>query len=282
MEYRPLGNTGERLSLIGFGGIVVMNTPQPEADALVAEAVGRGVNYFDVAPSYGDAEERLGPALQPYRDRVFLACKTGKRDGAGARAEQEQSQRRLRTDHQDLYQLHGVITLEDVQTILGPGGALETFLAARERGEVRYLGFSAHSQEAALALLDAHPFTSVLFPFNFGAWHQGHFGPQVMARAQEKGAARLALKAMARTVVSQGAPRPYAKCWYEPLSDAETAGLALRWTLSQPVTAALPSGEAPLFRMALDAAERFTPVTPEEEAHLRALAAGLQPIFTAG
>src|SRR6476619_6415083 len=99
MERRLLGETGRELSIVGFGGIVVMDTEPPEASRLVAEAVDRGVNYFDVAPSYGNAEERLGPALEPYRDRVFLACKTQKRTKQDAAAELRDSLRRMRTDH---------------------------------------------------------------------------------------------------------------------------------------------------------------------------------------
>ena len=279
MERRTLGKTGERLSIIGFGGIVASGMAQAEADAIVAEAVDRGVNYFDVAPTYGDAEERLGPALQPYREGVFLACKTTRRDADGAREELERSLLRLRTDHFDLYQLHGVTGMDEVERILGPGGALETFAAARDQGQVRFLGFSAHSEEAAVALMDAFAFDSVLFPFNAVIWHQGDFGARVMARAQGKGMGRLALKAMARTRWAEGALRPYPKCWYEPTSSPEEAELSLRWTLSQPVTAALPPGEAPLFRLALGIAERYRPLSAEEDARARAWAAGLEPIF---
>jgi aryl-alcohol dehydrogenase-like predicted oxidoreductase len=281
MQRRAYGNTGQELSIIGFGGIVVAQTEQSEADRLVAEAVDRGVNYFDVAPSYGDAEERLGPALEPYRDGVFLACKTGCRDRAGSQAELERSLRRLRTDHFDLYQCHGVCGMEDVEKILAPGGALETFAAARERGLVRYLGFSAHSAEAALALMDAFPFHSVLFPVNFASYYQGGFGAQILAHAAEKGVARMALKGMARTNWAEGAARPYPKCWYEPLTDREQAVLALRWTLSQPITAAVPPGEAPLFRMALDIAEQFQPLSDEEIARVQEMAAALDPLFRA-
>ncbi|MDH7570468.1 MAG: aldo/keto reductase [Armatimonadota bacterium] len=279
MERRPFGNTGVSLSIIGFGGIVVSKTEQSEANRLVGEAFYRGINYFDVAPTYGNAQERLGPALQPYRQEVFLACKTTRRDAAGARAELEESLRLLRTDHFDLYQLHGVAKMEDVEQILAPGGALEAFVAARDQGLVRYLGFSCHLMEAALALMDAFPFTSILFPVNFVAWYQGNFGPQAMEKAKEKDVARLALKAMARTSWPAGAPRTYPKCWYQPIDDPELASLALRWTLSQPITAAIPPGEVPLFRLAMDVADRFRPLTADEYSRLQEVAASLEPIF---
>ena len=153
MQKRILGKTGEELSIIGFGGLVVCGTEQSEANAIVSEAIDKGVNYFDVAPSYcgGQAEERLGPALKEFRKAVFLACKTGKRDKEGAAAELHQSLKKLQTDYFDLYQLHAMTTEDDLQKAMGPGGAIETFVEAKEQGLVRYLGFSAHSAEIALS-----------------------------------------------------------------------------------------------------------------------------------
>ena len=197
IEKRALGKTGEMLSMIGFGGIVVRDASTAQAAARVKEAIDFGINYFDVAPSYGNAEEMLGPALEPYRKKVFLACKTQERKKEGARKELEESLKKMRTDHFDLYQLHAVTRLEDVKTIFEKGGAMETFLEAREEGKVRYLGFSAHSVEAALALMETFDFDSILFPFNFATWYAGNFGPQVMETAQSKGMGILALKAMA-------------------------------------------------------------------------------------
>jgi aryl-alcohol dehydrogenase-like predicted oxidoreductase len=281
MQRRPLGKTGEELSLIGFGGIVVSGMAQPDADAIVAEAFDRGINYFDVAPSYGDAESRLGPALEPYRDRAFLACKTGKRGKEEAAAELRESLRRLRTDHVDLYQLHGLARPEDMRA-LDEGGALEAFVEARQQGLVRFLGFSAHSVELALEAMSRFSFDSVLFPLNFVLFQEANFGPQVVARAQEQGIGRLALKAMARTKWPDGmdrGARPFQKCWYEPITDPEEAALALRFTLSEPITAAIPPGEPALFRIAMDAGERFQPLTVAEREELQRRASGLQPIF---
>lgn len=279
MERRPYGNTGERLSIIGFGGIAVSQTEPQEANRLVAEAVDRGVNYFDVAPTYGNAEKRLGPALEPYRQRVFLACKTTQRTRQGAEEELRTSLRRLRTDYFDLYQMHAVNTRADFQQVIAPGGALEALVAARERGEVRYLGFSSHSIDTALALLDYFPFDSVLFPVNWTEYFQANFGPQVIARAQEKGVARLALKALAYGKFPEGKKRVYEKCWYEPIDEPVLADLALRFTLSQPVTAAIPPGEASLFRLALAIAERFTPIAEAEIEELRRRSAQAVPFF---
>jgi len=255
MEKRVLGKTGEKLSVIGFGGIVVMNVTPEEASSHVGEAVDRGINYFDVAPSYGNAEERLGPALKPYRDQVFLACKTGKRTSTEARAELEGSLRQMQTDRFDLYQFHAVTSTEEAQQILAPGGALEAVLKAREEGLVRHIGFSAHSEEAALYLLDQFPFDSVMFPVNFHCWEQGGFGPRLCEKAVEKGAGIIAIKALAKRRVFEGESKVWKKCWYIPVDTPEEIASALAFTLSKPVTAALCPGHIELMRLVCDALE---------------------------
>jgi aryl-alcohol dehydrogenase-like predicted oxidoreductase len=278
---RRLGKTGVDLSIIALGGIVVTDTEQSFANNIVAEAYDRGINYFDVAPTYGNAQERLGPALEPYRKKVFLACKTTKRGKDGSAQELEESLKLLRTDHLDLYQFHAVTTKEDVEKIFGPGGAMETFQAARKAGKTRFIGFSAHSVDNALAMLDRYDFDTILFPTNFVLFSQANFGPQVLQRAREKQMGILALKAMAKGAwaASQKKDHPFPKCWYEPAALPEEATLSLRWTLSQPVTAAVPPGEEKYFRLAMDIAQKFQPLQPEEEKGLMARATGVEPIF---
>jgi aryl-alcohol dehydrogenase-like predicted oxidoreductase len=254
---------------------------QDAADASVGRAIDRGVNYFDVAPSYfeGEAEIKLGSALRGRREGVFYACKTGMRDGPGARAELERSLKRAYTDRFDLYQFHAVTSRKDVEAILAPGGAGETFRKAREEGKVRYLGASCHTVEAALALIEAFPLDSVLLPTNFACIANGNFGPQVIEAAKEKGIARLALKALAHTPWAEGEEKAFPKCWYKPVSDRELARSSLYFTLSQPITSAIPPGDERLFEMALDLAEAFAPMGAEEQEALLSAAEGIAPIF---
>jgi aryl-alcohol dehydrogenase-like predicted oxidoreductase len=279
MERRTLGRTGERLSVVGFGGILVRDEERATASRLVARAVERGVNYFDVAPSYGNAEERLGPALEPYRTHVFLACKTQQRSREHAAAELRQSLQRLRTDHVDLYQHHAVTTLDEVSQILGPGGAMEAFIEARAQGLVRFIGFSAHSEEAALALLERFAFDTILFPLNWVVWHHGQFGPRVLEAATQRGLGILALKTLGRRRLAEGEDRVRPKCWYAPVDSFEEASAAVRFTLSLPVTAAVSPGHADLFEWMCDAADRFTPLSAEEAAALAARSSQFAPIF---
>jgi predicted aldo/keto reductase-like oxidoreductase len=280
IEKRALGRTGEKLSMIGFGGIVVMDATTEQAAARVKEAIDHGINYFDVAPTYGNAQEMLGPALEPYRKDVFLACKTMERTKEGARKELEQSLEYMRTDHFDLYQLHAVTSMDDVETILAKGGAMETFLEAREEGKVRFLGFSAHSVEAALALMDRFDFDTILFPFNFATWYAGNFGPQVMQKASEKKMGILALKAMAWRPWEEGEEHTTGnKTWYKPLPTPEEANQGLRFTLSHPVTAAIPPGHEDFFSMALALAKDFSPMNPEEIKAIKEKGLKTEPLF---
>ena len=284
MPRRKLGRTGEELSIIGLGGVVVMNNSPSFASNIVAEAVDRGINYFDVAPTYDNAQERLGPALEPYRKKCFLACKQEDWTRAGSQKLLDESLRLLHTDYLDLYQLHALSKMSDLEQIFGPNGAIETFEAAKKAGKARFLGFSAHSVEVALKAMDQYPFDTILFPVNFVLFSQANFGPQVLERAQQKGMGILAIKAMAKTswAPEHKNDHPHPKCWYEPAGFPEQAALGLRWTLSQPVTAAIPPGDERYFRLGMDVAQNFKPITSDESQQLLAQAKGMAPLFHLG
>ena len=281
---RTLGKTGEQLSIIAFGGIVVMNEETGAASNIVAEAVDRGINYFDVAPSYGNAQERLGPALAPYRKNCFLACKTEGRMKDDSRAQLEESLRLLKTDHVDLYQFHALTKMTDLDKVLGPGGAMETMEAAKKEGKIRFIGFSVHSAETAVAAMDRYNFDTILFPLNWVLFTQAGFGPQILKKAQEKKMGILALKGMAKTTwgadLKQNHPQP--KCWYQPAGFPDEASLGLRWTLSHPITAAIPPGDERYFRLAMDVAQNYKPLEAHEEQALLTGGHGVEPIFHLG
>ena len=279
MEKRILGKTGEKLSIVGFGGMVVNDEGSSGARRFVSDAIDRGINYFDVAPAYGNAEERLGPALEPYRSSVFLSCKTTQRTKDKADEDLKRSLKLLRTDYFDLYQLHSVGTLEEADRVMGEGGAIETLLEARENGRVRYLGFSAHTEEVALALLDRFEFDTVLFPINWVCWHQHGLGPRVMEKAKEKGVGILALKSLAKRNLGKGEARKWPKCWYYPVDTPWEGSMALRFTLSREVTAAVAPGHAELLRWACEAASKFKPLSSEEELELEGWSDGLSMVF---
>jgi aryl-alcohol dehydrogenase-like predicted oxidoreductase len=279
MQKRTLGRTGESISVIGFGGVLLWEADQATSDRLVAQAVDRGVTWFDVAPTYGYAQKRLGPALETYRGSAFLACKTIARTKAEAWAHLEESLRQLRTDHFDLYQLHGVDKLEEVDRVTAPDGALETLVEARDRGLVRYLGFSSHCEQAALALMDRFDFDTVMYPVNWGCWHQGNLGPGVVEKASAKRMGILGLKALVKRKSKEGEPKAWPRCWYTPVLTREEVTMGIRFALSQPITAAIPAGHAEHLWWACDAADVFEPLTREEHAALANSGKGLEPLF---
>lgn len=276
---RKLGKTEDELSIIGFGGIMLNDNSQEFANALVAKAFEMGVNYFDVAPKYGNAEERLGPALKLFRKECFLACKTRERDAVGAQQDLENSLRKMQTDYFDLYQLHELTTDEEVEQVFGKNGALETLVKAKRRGLIRNIGFSAHSVKAAMFALKNFDFDSILFPINFACWNGGNFGPQVYAEAENQGIGILALKSMALTTLHKKEDLIFKNCWYKPIDNEHIMKLALRYTLSKKVTAAIPPGEHTLFLKALEFMQNYQPITESETKELLALAKNTKPVF---
>lgn len=277
---RILGKTGESISIIGLGGVVYMNEEQNRVNQIVQDAIDHGVDYFDVAPTYGNAEELLGPALKPFRENVFLACKTQKRDRTGAEEELNRSLQRLQTDHIDLFQLHALKEIREVDQALGWRGAMDALLKAKEEGKIKYIGFSAHSTEAALRAMDKFDFDTILFPINYVCYYKGSFGAEVIEKAREKKMGILAIKGLARQPWPESGERTHwPKAWYQPITDPEEAYLAFRFTLSQPITAAVPPGDIRLFKRALEIAHSFTPINDEEKRKLIALAKSLEPLF---
>ena len=159
MQKRALGNTEYQVSTVVYGGIVSMNDGQEASDRYVAWAMERGVNYFDVAPTYGDAEEKLGRSLIPYRKDVYLACKTTQRMKADAEKELKRSMELLHTDYFDVYQLHSMTTPEDVDKAFSKGGIMEMVVRLKQEGVLRKVAFPHNSEYAALRLLELYDLT---------------------------------------------------------------------------------------------------------------------------
>jgi predicted aldo/keto reductase-like oxidoreductase len=256
------------------------DNPQDFANELVAKSFELGVNYYDVAPSYGNAEERLGPALKPYRENCFLACKTGKRDAKEAQKELENSLKLLKTDRFELYQLHAITSLEEVERSFAKGGVMETVEKAKKDGKIKHVGFSAHSVDAAMLAMNNYDFDTVMFPINFASWNAGDFGPQVYAEANKRGMGILALKAMALTRLKSGEEKIDKNVWYRPIQDEDTMKMALKFTLSKNITSAIPPGKNTLFFKALEYMNGFESITEQETRILEELAMQTEPIFT--
>jgi predicted aldo/keto reductase-like oxidoreductase len=277
MKYRPLGKTGHRSSLLCFGGVALAKATPAEADWAVGYVLEHGVNHIDVAPSYGEAELRLGEALGARRKQVFLACKTGKRTRAEAAAELRESLRRLRTDHVDLYQFHALDTLEDLDKITGPGGAGEAFLEAKEQGLVRFLGITGHRPATQLEALRRMKLDTIMCPVNFIEEHHSRAAAPLLEYARQHGIGAMAIKAISSGPWPPG-EHSY-QTWYRPFDDPEKIHRALSFTLSQSVATAASAGDLKLLKLLVSAAERFVPLSAEELKSLLASGASCKPLF---
>jgi aryl-alcohol dehydrogenase-like predicted oxidoreductase len=254
---------------------------QPAADAAVDDALQRGVNHFDVAPSYGDAELKLAPSVARHRDRMFLACKTRERRKRAAREEMERSLERLGTDHFDLYQCQAVSDAVDLEQILGPGGAMEAFEEARDTGLTRFLGITGHHCAILTQAIERYPFDTVMFPLNpvqaADPRPATDFGPLLQA-AVDRGIGVIAIKSMALGPWPNGSTPAYGT-WYRPHDDPEKIEERLRFTLTHPVTSAVLPGDVRLWPAIFDAAEDFEPLSDSAIQAMISQATGADPIY---
>ncbi len=243
MERRRLGRLGHDSSVLIYGGAALGEVSQEVADASVREALDAGIDHFDVAASYGEAELRLGALMDELRPQVFLATKTGLRDREEAWAQVNASLERLRTDRVDLLQLHAVGDLADLDRATGPGGALEAAVRAQEEGLVGAIGITGHGPRAAATHLEAlrrFPFATVLTPLNAVLWRDPGFRESYLALVEEvrrQDVGLLTIKAVARrNYAGVGAGQPLGEqaftTWYEPLSEPAPLRAAVSWVLA--------------------------------------------------
>ena len=280
MRYRKFGRTGFDISAVSYGGIVSMRDGQSASDRYVAWAIDKGVNYFDVAPSYGDAEEKLGNSLKPYRKDVHLACKTGERLKADAEKELAQSMQRLHTDHFDVYQMHAIASMQDVETAFGPGGVMEMVSTLKQRGIAANVGITAHNEEAALKCLELYDFDTVLFPFNWFMNMEHGMGSRLVKAAKERNMGVLCMKAFIERKWDSEAEREtsaFPKSWCKPsdVGDEAFGAAAMKYALSLGVDTLIPPGNYASFSFAVDHIEDCL-AHPLSEDDLRFLQAKLE------
>lgn len=266
-----------------FGAAAFYQTTQAEADEAMRQVMAAGVNHIDVAPSYGLAEERLGPWLARERDRFFLGCKTQERTREAAQAELRRSLERLQVDAFDLYQLHAVTTMEELDQVTRPGGALEAILDARDKGLTRFIGITGHGVQAPavfLEALDRFDFDSVLFALNFVQYADPafrHRAEQLLCQCHARDVGVMIIKAIARGPWGDR-PKVY-NTWYQPFEDADQIQAGVRFALSQDVTGLCTAAELSLLPLFLEACQRFRPMDTAEQAALIASAAEYEPLF---
>ena len=280
MQKFRLGKTGFQISAVTFGGIIEMNETDSDAQRYVDAAIERGVNYFDVAPSYGNAQDKLGPALEQYRHGVYLACKTEKRDAAGAKAELLNSLKVLRTDYFDVYQLHGMRAPQDVERAFADDGAMQTMLWAKKEGLIRNIGFSTHNEDVALRTLELYDFDTVLFPMYWAMGINTGWGDRIAQRVKQTDAGLLAMKTLIHRAWLDGEDRSaYPKSWCKPISGDEALGVAaMKYGLSKGAATLIPPGNFEHFTFMTDHIDDClaAPLTDAEWARLREEAAHVE------
>ena len=235
MEQRRLGRIGHETSVLVYGAAALGEVAQDVADASLQQALDAGINHLDTAASYGHAEEVMGPTVARVRDQVFLATKSTERRAEDAWRELNRSLELLRTDHVDLWQVHAVCSLAELDEVFAPGGAIEAFVRAKDEGIASWIGITGHTEQAPVVHAEAlrrHDFDSVLTPVNYhlytaDAEFRANFDV-LYALIQERDVALRTIKAIAR--------KPWIgehtlATWYEPFTEAEDIRAALSWVL---------------------------------------------------
>lgn len=282
MERRRLGRLGHQSSVLIYGAAALAEVTQDVADRSVQEALDAGINHFDVAASYGEAELRLGPMISEIRGNypdIFLATKTGDRDADGAWRSINRSLERLQTDHVDLLQLHAIGDLEDLDRATGTGGALESAVRAQDEGLVGAVGITGHGHDAPATHLEAlrrHPFATVLTPINVVLSRDPAYRAAYDALVDEvtrQDAGLMIIKTVSRRNWKDGEHRY--STWYEPFDDQTTITAAVSWALSLPVVTGLATpGDVSLLGMVVEA-ERSR-IDPDAAAE----ALGAEPVYS--
>lgn len=275
METRRLGRLEHQSSVLIYGGAGLATVTQDVADRSIQEALDGGINHFDVAADYGDAEVRLGPWIPQIRDRIFLATKTGRRDRESAWQEINRSLERLQTDHIDLLQLHAVGDLEDLDRATGSGGALEAALRGQDEGMVGAVGITGHGVQAVPTHLEAlrrHPFATVLTPLNPLLWRDATFRADFDALVEEvrrQDAGLMTIKTVSRRnwPSDQQSEEHTHTTWYEPYDDQRRITAAVSWVLDHDVVTGIPTAaDVRLLGMILEAERHRIP--PDEAERL--------------
>ena len=280
MIKRRLGKTEHMSSILTFGSAALFQVSQAEADAAIELAVDHGINHFDVAPRYGQAEMRLGPWMQKHHKDIFLACKTTERGKTRAWESIKRSLEILKVDYFDLFQFHAVNDLETLNVVLGPMGALEAALEAKEQGLVRHIGITGHRPFVQIEALNRFNFDTVLFPINrVLTANRNDYNDffSLLDTARKKDVGTIGIKAIAKRPW-EAKMRMY-RTWYEPFDEQGEIDKSLWYALSQGISTAAMSADLHLWPLVIDAAERFRVLSTREQEEAISEVTQYKPIF---
>jgi aryl-alcohol dehydrogenase-like predicted oxidoreductase len=284
METRRFGRTGHMSTVAIFGAAAFYEIAQTDADKVMEQVIAAGINHIDVAPSYGQAEIRIGPWMPRERDRFFLGCKTMERTKEAAWKEMQESFKRLQTETFDLYQCHAITKMEELDAITMKGGALEAMVEARQRGLTKYIGITGHGADAPAIYREAlrrFDFDSVLFPLNFVQMANPNFrenAEALIAECKAKDVGTMVIKSITKGPWGERAHT--ATTWYEPFDQMDEIQRSVNFVLSYDVTGICTAGDTRVLPMVLKACENFTRLSEVECEAMIETGKRFEPLFT--
>ena len=269
MEKRRFGRTGHQSTIAIFGAAAFWEIEQKEADRVMEMVIEAGINHIDIAPSYGQAELRVGPWMKTERKRFFLGCKTMERTKDGALREMQESLKRLHTVTFDLYQCHAITTMDELDAIFAKGGAMEAMVEAREQGLTKYIGITGHGVDSPKIYLEAlrrFDFDSVLFPMNFVQLAMPEFrqaAEELVSVCKAKDVGTMIIKSI--TKGPWGEKPKTATTWYEPFDKMDEIQRGINFVLSHDVTGVCTAGDIRILPMVIQACQNFMPLSIQEQ-----------------
>lgn len=282
---QTFGRTGHRSSRVIFGGYALSQATQAEADRVLEILQEYGINHIDTAPMYGNAEKHIGAWMEKHRNDFFLASKTRKRGYQEAWNDLQRSLHQLRVDQIDLWQMHGLTNPVGWEKAMGPGGALEAFIEARDKGLVRFLGVTGHgSQVPAIhkRSLERFDFDTVLLPYSYWQMQNARYTTDfhdLMDVCLERNVAVQTIKSIARRPW-KNRPKTFNTYFYEPLETQDAIDKALQWVLGQPGIFLITAGDMRLLPKMLEAGSRFEERPPDAEMDALVAEFDIGPIFS--
>jgi aryl-alcohol dehydrogenase-like predicted oxidoreductase len=254
----------------------------PEADDVLEKLLEYGVNHNDTAPMYGNAEKLIGAWMEQHRDDFFLATKSRKRTYKGAWEDLQRSLNRLRVD---LWQMHGLTNPAGWEKAMGPGGALEAFIEARDKGLVRFLGVTGHGSKVPVLhkrSLERFDFDTVLLPYNYWTMLNPRYAAdfdELVGLCRKRNVAVQTIKSITRRPWG-GRPKTYNTYFYEPLETQDGIDKSVQWALGFPDSFLITAGDMRLLPKMLAAAKHFEKRPADIEMNAIVDEFDIQPIFS--
>jgi aryl-alcohol dehydrogenase-like predicted oxidoreductase len=283
LQTRRFGRTEHKSTVAIFGAAAFWEITQKQADRVMEAVIDSGINHIDVAPSYGQAEQRLGSWIRRERERFFLGCKTTERTRTGAWNELKESLKRLQCESFDLYQLHAVTSFDELEAITAPGGALEALVEAKRAGLIHHIGITGHGVDAPAIYLEAlrrFDFDSVTFPLNFiQAGNAKYYADarELIRQCRLKDVGLMVIKSIAQG--PWGEKEKTHTTWYEPFSQMEEIQKGINFVLSHDVTGVCTAGDITVLPLVIKACEQAVPLSLEEQEKLIESGRAYQPLF---